>query len=294
MTTRVFLTSFLATALALATPRAAQLGSLGSAFGKAQKIQEVRKDLIFTDAEEEQLGSQISQKLRDKYGVVQDKAIHKYVTLVGTVLAQASSRPNLKWTFIVLDTDGINAFAAPGGYVHITRGALALLKNESELGDVLGHEISHVTQKHTIKAIQKANVVSLGAQATRQDVLNQAADSGYQILFQNGFDRKDEMEADELGVKLANSVGYSPTGLGAFLSRLADRDKGLTEPSGLFASHPDTRGASRRTEEGHRVEQAHRHGHRRAAFRLVGDVQADAGRRGPAGRHLGARGGEDR
>ena len=119
-------------------------------------------------------------KLRDKYGVVQDKAVTKYVTLVGTVLAQSSSRPNLPWTFVVLDTDGVNAFAAPGGYVHITRGALALIQNEAELADVLGHEISHVTEKHTINAIQESERRERRrAAATRQDFLQNVADRGY-------------------------------------------------------------------------------------------------------------------
>ena len=105
------------------------------------------------------VGSIVSEKLRDRYGVVQDKAIHKYVTLVGATLAAESSRPKLPWTFIVLDTDGVNAFAAPGGYVHITRGALALIKNEAELADVLGHEITHVTEKHAITAIKNKKLL---------------------------------------------------------------------------------------------------------------------------------------
>ena len=84
--------------------------------------------------------------------------MHKYVALTGMTVASASTRPNLSWTFVVLDTDGVNAFAAPGGFVHVTRGALALIQNESELANVLGHEIGHITIKHTIKAIQKANL----------------------------------------------------------------------------------------------------------------------------------------
>ena len=67
----------------------------------------------------------------------------------------SSSRPNLPWTFIVLDTDGVNAFAAPGGFIHITRGALGAARHEAELAGVLAHEITHVTEKHTVKAIQK-------------------------------------------------------------------------------------------------------------------------------------------
>ncbi|MCC7008082.1 MAG: M48 family metalloprotease [Acidobacteria bacterium] len=234
--TVAFLTGCLA--VAVTTPAAAQFGRLGKALGKAADMQQ---DLSFSDEEEAVLGSEISAKLREKYGVVQDKAVHKYVTLVGTLLASESSRPGLKWTFVVLDTDGINAFAAPGGYVHITRGALGLIQNEAELADVLAHEIGHVTAKHTIKAIQKSKLVGLGAKATRKDVLSQAADRGYEMLLENNFDRGDEMDADKTGVTLANGAGYAPAGLGAFLTRLAERNKNLKDRSGLFASHPDTK-----------------------------------------------------
>ena len=93
-------------------------------------------------------------------------AVHKYVTLVGTILAEQTTRPKLPWTFIVLDTDGVNAFAAPGGFVHITRGALALIKNEAELAGVLGHEMAHVAQKHTVNAIRKSKGIQLGTSET--------------------------------------------------------------------------------------------------------------------------------
>jgi len=230
--------------LALAAPAAAQLGGLGSKLGKAGKVVDKAKDarqaFVFTESEEVQVGSEISAKLRDKYGVVQDASVHKYVALLGTALAAESSRPNLKWTFVVLDTDGINAFAAPGGFVHITRGALALIQNESELAGVLGHEITHVTEKDTIKAIQNAKRMDLGAQVSRSEVLSQAADTGFDVLFQNQFSRDDEIHADGIGIALANKAGYAPGGLGAFLQHLLDRNKNLKEPSGLYASHPDT------------------------------------------------------
>jgi predicted Zn-dependent protease len=221
-----------------AAPAGAQFGNLGKVINKAA---EVRQDLTFSDEEEVQLGSEISTKIRDKYGVVQDREVHKYVALVGTVLASASSRPNLKWTFVVLDTDGVNAFAAPGGVVHITKGALALIENEAELADVLAHEIAHVTQKHTVKAIQKSKAIGLGAKASRKEVVSQAANQGYEILLENNFDRGDEMEADKVGVTLANGAGYSPAGLSAFLTRLSNRNKALKERSGIFASHPETK-----------------------------------------------------
>jgi predicted Zn-dependent protease len=228
-------------ALTIASPAAAQLGGLGKAIGKAQEVKSKADEWTFSDQEEQELGSKVSAMLRERYGVVQDRAVHKYVTLVGSLLASESSRPNLKWTFIVLDTDGINAFAAPGGFVHITRGALALITNEGELADVLAHEISHVTDKHAIRAIQKAKTVSAAGQATGQDRINQAADRVYDVIFENGFDRGDEMEADRDGLVLASKLGYTASGLGAFLTRLSDRNKNLTDRSGMFASHPETK-----------------------------------------------------
>lgn len=229
--------ALLVVASTVAAPAGAQFGNLGKVLNKAADLHD---QLTFSDSEEQQLGSDISTKIRDKYGVVQDREVHKYVTLVGSVLASASSRPSLKWTFIVLDTDGVNAFAAPGGFIHITRGALALVSNEAELADVLAHEIGHVTLKHTVKAIQKSKALGVSASASRKEVLNQAANRGYEILIENNFDRSDETEADKIGLTLANGAGYSPAGLTAFLTRLAERNKALKERSGIFASHPET------------------------------------------------------
>src|SRR5215471_1076165 len=221
----------------LAVPIRAQLPQIPKG---VQKGLNTLNDINISDAEERQIGSDISAKLREKYGVVQDKALHKYVTLVGSVLAAQSTRANLDWTFIVLDTDGVNAFAAPGGFIHVTRGALGLIQNEAELAGVLGHEISHVTEKHTINAIKKEKMVSAGASATRNQILQDLANAGYSMVLENHYDRNQEKDADRLGVTLASKVGYSPEGLGAFLTRLADRNKNLKEPSGLFASHPET------------------------------------------------------
>ncbi|MEQ1729190.1 MAG: M48 family metalloprotease, partial [Vicinamibacterales bacterium] len=119
---------------------------LKKAADAAQKVD----DLTISESEERTIGEDVSVQIRKRFGVVQDPAVHKYVTLIGTTLAKASERPNLNWTFIVLDTDGVNAFASPGGLVHITRGALGLIKNEAELAGVLGHEIAHVVRKHTV------------------------------------------------------------------------------------------------------------------------------------------------
>jgi predicted Zn-dependent protease len=214
-------------------------GGLGSVLQKADEF-------VFTDEEEAQIGAAISEKLRNRFGVVQDPAIHRYVTLVGRLLAQASPRPNLPWTFVVLDSEGINAFAAPGGYIHITRGALTFIQSEAELAGVLGHEISHVTEKHTLAAIRKAQGMKMASNQVRSAVVAQAAEVGFNVILENAWGRKEEMESDRDGVQLANRLGYAPTGLSAFLERLdvrnkdrADKDPKVSR-SGPFASHPET------------------------------------------------------
>ena len=218
-----------------------QIGGITKGLSIAKKANEVR-DLSMTDAEEQQLGQNVSERIRTRYGVVQDASVHRYVSLVGTVMAQLSTRPNLPWTFIVLDTDGVNAFAAPGGYVHITRGALALVKSEAELAGVLGHEIIHITEKHTIRAIQKNKAVQMGASETlsgSSSLMERAVTATYDNIVEKGFGRGEENESDEKGITLANRAGYAPAGLAGFLTTLKDRNKDATEKRGLFASHPE-------------------------------------------------------
>ena len=226
---------------AVAGGEGGQLGQIRKGVSVAKKANEVR-DLQVTDEEEQELGAAVSDRIRTRYGVVQDPAVHRYLALVGTALAQGSTRPGLPWTFHVLDTDGVNAFAAPGGYVHITRGALALIANEAELAGVLAHEIIHVTEKHTIRAIQKSKAVQMGAAETLSGsagLMERAVTATYDNIVERGFGRAEENESDEDGIALANKTGYAPQGLSSFLTTLKDRNKGSTEKRGLFASHPD-------------------------------------------------------
>ena len=215
-----------------------QFGKIGGVVKRAQQVNE----LHMSAAEEQQLGAAVSEKVRARYGVVQDANVHRYVALVGTALTQVSDKPNFPWSFIVLDTDAVNAFAAPGGYVHITRGALALIQDEAELAGVLGHEIIHISEQHTIRAIQKNKSIQLGANETLSGnaaLFNSLVDNVYLSILDNSFGRTEENESDEKGVILANKIGYAPQGLAGFLTRLQERNKDVTEKRGLFASHPE-------------------------------------------------------
>jgi predicted Zn-dependent protease len=238
----VFLTGLITGLMVVQAAQAQFPRALKDKIDKVDSVTAKFKDSVVTEEEEIKLGADISTRIRDKYGVVQDPAIHKYIAFVGTVLVKKSSRASLQFHFIVLDTDGVNAFAAPGGFVHITRGALSLMKDEAELAGVLGHEIAHVTQRHTINAIRNrkgfqmaANEKSIGS---NPDLFKRFADEAFNAVFA-GFGRADELDADEHGISFSANAGYDAAGLSLFLTALKERNSGSDTKQGLFASHPE-------------------------------------------------------
>jgi predicted Zn-dependent protease len=172
------------------------------------------------------------------------------VNKVGLWVALQSDRPDLPWHFAVVDSDDIDAFAAPGGFVFLTRGLLLHMHNEAELAGVLGHEISHVVMKHHLKALQTAarlDLVSQGAQTVAKengynsDLDNQLMDkvsSATRTLYSKGLDKGDELDADRMGVVLAARAGYDPYGLLAVLQTLAAVDPHSSSMQLLMATHP--------------------------------------------------------
>lgn len=232
-----------------AAPARAQLGALGKIKKAADSAANAKKkydDYNITDDEERKLGEDVSAKLRSHFGVYQNAVVTKYVSLVGSVLAQSSSRPKLDWKFIVLDTEGVNAYAAPGGIVHITKGLLGLMKNEAELADVLGHEITHVTEKHTVRAIQREKAITMTTDEVkaggdmRAQFLTRMANEAFDNVFDGKFSREDESQADATGVELASRLGYSPNGMIDVLKKIDSRNDASDARNGLFASHPAT------------------------------------------------------
>ena len=139
----------------------------------------------------------------------------------------------------MLDTDGVNAFAAPGGFVHITRGRAGA---DSERGRARRRARSRDRahhDKHTINAIQKAKLAgTIAASSAAGSSFEQLANKAYEVVLENNFDRDEEGAADRIGLGLANKVGLLAGRSGAFLTKLAERNKGLKERSGFFASHP--------------------------------------------------------
>ena len=214
---------------------------------RAQQVQDTKKkldDLTFTEEEEQTIGLDVSQKVRQRFGVVQDPAVHKYVSLVGTTLAKQSERPDLPWTFIVLDTDGVNAFASPGGYVHITRGALASSRTKRSWPACWATRLATSCASTPINAMRKNNAVQAGASAAsepsctarqrRQRRLQQRARERLRPR-RRARCRSPWCRAAVQGrIQRQRPRRHSST-------RLDERNKDQAEKNGLFASHPDTK-----------------------------------------------------
>lgn len=194
-------------------------------------------------AEEVALGREITGNLLGAAPLVKDSALQKYVNQVGRWVASQSERPDLPWHFGVIESEDLNAFAAPGGWVLLTKGLYRQLKNEAELAGVLGHEIGHVVKKHQLKLIQKQQLISLGAGVlggklgANDQTIRKVIGSGAEICARS-LDKDAEYEADRIGVVLAARAGYEPYGLPEVLQVLGSAGKGDSRVSLLFKTHP--------------------------------------------------------
>lgn len=196
--------------------------------------------------EEEQIGQSAAAVLLGASKPVNDPALQQYVNEVGLWVALHSDRPDLPWHFAVLNDTDIDAYAAPGGYVFITKGLLLRLHSEAELAGVLGHEITHVVRKHHLAAIQReARLALLGTAAQLEmqqhgynpQTLSQIA-AGAKLVYSRGLDKDDEFQADREGVVLAARSGYDPYGLLAVLQMLQSIDPKSSGMQLLLATHP--------------------------------------------------------
>ena len=244
----------LACGSALVTPAAAlDLDDLRKSLEKATKKIEEGKARYneatgkFSEEDEIEIGGNLVAGLLGAAPLVDEPALQQYVNDVGFWVASQSKRKNLPWRFGVIDSDGVNAFAAPGGYIVITLGLYNLLENEAQLAAVLAHEIAHVVRKHHLKALQKTMKrefwSGLGVKAVDnekdREKLRKLVNSGVQ-LYASGLDRKYEYEADLRGVVLAARAGYDPYALLDVLTTIDSIDPGADEVAVLMKTHPPT------------------------------------------------------
>ena len=194
-------------------PSAAGLGRMGQAA------------LPIGPAKEKEIGFGIAATVAGRYRLLENPAVNEYVSLVGATVAQQSIRgADVEFNFGVLDTDDVNAFAAPGGYILITRGALALMQSEAELAGVLAPEVAHVDEKHVLDGIRQQGVLNTATEEAQVSgaLLDAISGAGASLLF-GGLSREAEAEADSLGMIYASAVGYRPDGMAQFLDHLATK-----------------------------------------------------------------------
>lgn len=195
--------------------------------------------------EEAQIGRAGASMLLGARPLVQNAEMMQYINAMGSWIAKQTGRNDITWRFGVIDSPNVNAFAAPDGYIFVTNGLLAQINNESELAGVVAHEIAHVVKRHYVVALKEKNTtgaaIGIGAAIGKsQGVNSKLVDSlhnGLQNLYSSGLDKKDEFEADRLGVTYATRAGYDPYGLPRVLNMYA-ANAGSEGLDLLISTHP--------------------------------------------------------
>lgn len=195
--------------------------------------------------QEVQLGQQYAQQINSQLPIVTDAAVNRYINILGDSLAELSDERNLDWRFYVVNSPEVNAFAVPGGFVYVNRGLIERAGNTAEVAGVLGHEIGHVIERHSIKQMQKAQTANIGV--TVACVLTRVCESQASQALINvaggavfaRFSRQDEAQADSVGVRVVTRAGIDPRGIPSMFQKLLQERQ--TQPSAVeafFSTHP--------------------------------------------------------
>ena len=200
---------------------------------------------LISESQEIQMGRDADAEVIATIGLYPDSALQRYVQELGSKLARNSERPNLPWTFRVVDDPTVNAFALPGGFIYVTRGLMAYMMNESELSSVIGHEIGHVTAKHAVYRMSEQQLTQIGVTAGMMIKPNlqkygEYVNAGLGLLSLK-FSRDDERQADHLGLRYAVRGGYDPremVNVFDMLGRVSAASSGGQVPEWL-ATHPN-------------------------------------------------------
>lgn len=219
------------------------LKNMGGVGGLVSSLKQATQEI--DEPKEIEMGRGMTETLLGARPLHPDADLQRYVNEVGSWVAMQSERSHLAWRFAVNDSQHVNAFAAPGGYVILTKGMIDLMDNEAELAAVIAHEIAHVTRKHHLKALKKDSLtkmlsasVAAGASGKRNEEMVNALVGPTQELYARGLDKQDEFEADRVGIVLAARAGYDPWAMVTMMQKL-DRVK-TDDPhlALLFKTHP--------------------------------------------------------
>ena len=192
-------------------------------------------------------GRNLAAKILAKYKLVGNQQIQDYVTLLGNGITAQIGRAELKYYFAVIDTDDINAYACPGGYIFITKGAVTAMNDEAQLIGVIAHEVGHVNRRHIVKQLKiRAKDDGLtsgiaaaigGTSATARIFLNQLTEKAYSLLFEEGISKESELEADSVSLEILTTLGYDWGSYRNYLSGIADKHSGK-QGQVLSKTHP--------------------------------------------------------
>jgi len=206
-----------------------------------------------SESEEYYIGRAVSAQIMSRYRPLDDPGLNLYAQKIVQAVSMASDRPSTYkgYHVQVLQSDEVNAFAAPGGFIFVTTGLLKLVRSEDELACVLAHEVAHVAKKHGLKTIKASRLTSafatLGAEAAKNytpsqmsqltDVFKGSVDDVVNSLVVNGYSRDKEYEADKFGAQYARNANYDPAAMKSFLERMQEADK-AGAGGGMFKTHP--------------------------------------------------------
>ena len=189
-----------------------------------------------SDRQEVEIGKQINQQLvGDQVKLYSNSSINRYVDEIGQRLVQESERPDLPYTFQVIDDKSINAGATMGGFIYINKGLITAADNEAQLASVIGHEIGHITRRHLIQQMRQTAIargIAVAAGLDRNTLVN----IGVELALKRPNGRQDEFEADQVGLETLTQAGYAPSGMVDFMEKLLN--KGGSVPT-FLSTHPD-------------------------------------------------------
>ena len=240
---RCWLALLMGTALSL--PVSAQNFDLGALLEAGKTLAQSESMGAMSEQQEVAIGRDVTASTLGAYPLIHDEKLQRKLNSVGLWVALQSTRPELPWRFAAVESPAINAFAAPGGIVMITRGMLNAVSNEAELACIIGHEVGHITRKHHLSVLQNQlrtqGFASLAMAATNNsqsaELKKWALNEGKEI-FSKGLDRSAESEADADGVLLAAKAGYDPGACLVFMQRLAAMKGDSNALAGLYKTHP--------------------------------------------------------
>lgn len=192
-----------------------------------------------SDKQEIALGKEINQELLNssQAKLYRDRSLQNYMNEIGQRLAKTSDRPDIPYTFQVIDDDSINAFATMGGYVYINKGLIKTADNEAELASVIGHEIGHIAGRHALKQM-KDRAISQGILSAAGLDRSSAVQIGVELARSRPNSRQDELEADNFGLENIKRANYAPAGMVSFMNKLLKKGGGSLPT--FLSTHPAT------------------------------------------------------